>query len=446
MGAAALRRRIRKLERNLQEMNRRQEEMRREQQEQNEAQLRRMRQEVEQMDARQVQRVREMQEEIGRELHDQMEQLRREDARAQAERQRLLDELAQVERELKEELEEIRLQERQREEVSRETAERFYQEAEAQAEAASETAHAFFCPGQLEIFREHLEAARTMLRTGMYDAAAASADAAAAELEILRINVREQQREWLEMFQAYRILAGELYGTLERFEQETLETVCGRFRLKPVERDYWSQERYAEVRDAVLASWETVRELDAAGSVEAYLRGGKGVKGFQLTRQISALHRLSERLLAAMLCIRSERTYSDQRYMWGQDAAERLETAGYQVLDARFRGEPEESIDCYEVTAAMGDDLVTVTFAPRREDGVTVENVCLLTLDARVVPNPVLIQARAEEIQGYLRELHPGLRVEWYQEGDARRETARKNYIRKPDMNALAKRLERRYQ
>lgn len=446
MGVAALRRRIRQLESRLRELNCQQEEMRRQQEEQNEAQLRQMRQEVSQIDARQVQRVRAMQEEIGRELHQQMEQLRREDAAAQAERRRLLDELAQVERELKEELEEIRRQERRREEVSRETAERFCQEAEGQEKAAAETPHEFFCPGQLEIFREHLEAARTMLKSGMYDAAAASADAAAAELEILRINVREQQREWMEMFQTYRLLAGELYRTLEQFEREELETVCGRFRLKSVERDYWSQERYGEVRDAVLAAWETVRELEDAVSTEAFLRSGRGVKGFQLTRQISALHRLSERLLAVMLCIRSERIYSDQRYVWGQEAAEQLEAAGYQVLDARFHGEPEESIDCYEVTAAMGGDLVTITFAPRREDGVTVENVCLLTLDARVVPNPVLIQARAEEIQGCLREGHPGLRTEWYQEGDARRETARRNYVRKPDATVLAKRLERRYQ
>lgn len=446
MGVAALRRRIRELERSLQGMAQQQESLRRQMEEHNEARLREMRQAMAQADAAQVQRVRAMQEALSQELHRQIEELRRADAAAQAQRQALLDQIAQVNRELQAELEDLRRQERQRTETGRQAAEQLCQAAQERVRAVEETPHAFFCPGQLEVFREHLESARTMLRAEMYDAAAAAADAAAAELELLQINVRERQREWMEMFQVYETLANTLKQTLEQFEAEPVTTVFGAFRLTDPERSYWSREGYPAVRREVLEAWELVRGVREAESLTAYLNSGKGLQGFQLTRQINGLHRLSERLTAVMLCIRGERAYSDQRYAMAQNAGEALEAAGYRIVEEGFQGEPEEPLDCYVLTAAMGGDRATLTFAPRREDGVAVGNVCIVTLDARVVPNPQLIQARAQEVLTLAAGSDPSLRTEWYPEGDVRREAAQKAYVREPDMNALARRLERKYQ
>ena len=134
------------------------------------------------------------------------------------------------------------------------------------------------------------------------------------------------------------------------------------------------------------------------------------------------------------------------KYLYLGSAGEALEAAGYRIVEEGFQGEPEEPLDCYVLTAAMGGDRATLTFAPRREDGVAVGNVCIVTLDARVVPNPQLIQARAQEVLTLAAGSDPSLRTEWYPEGDVRREAAQKAYVREPDMNALARRLERKYQ
>lgn len=414
----------------------------------NQTRLEQLSNELQRIERTQTEQLRRSREEIAAEMQRQIEELRRSDAASQAQRQRLVRELQEVNRTLEEEIAEFRRQEDARSGVRRETAERLCQQAEEQVRVVREMPHAFFCPGQLDICREHLASVQAMMRAGMFDAAAAVADAAQTELEILAVNIRENQREWMQVFEVYRRIAAGLRQTLVQFEEESVSTVYGAFRLTDEERAYWSGGSYQQVREEVFDACRMAEGVESAGGVTAYLNQGGGVKGFQLTQRINGLHRLSERLTAAISCIRSERIYSDQRYQMAEEAEKLLAAEGYQTVRSCFRGEPvEEPIDCYDLTMSLnGIDLIQFIFVPQREQGIVVRNLCLLTLDIRTVPNPQLVQNRAQDLIHALQGAFPGLAVVWYREGDRRIAETERQYNRPPDMMQLAKKLERKYQ
>lgn len=442
------RRRIRELERELTELSRRQEQERRSLESRNRVQLDQLRNEIRRIERTQTEQLRRAREEMAAEMQRQMEELRRSDAASQAQRQRLVRELQEVNRTLEEEIADLRRQEIARNDARRETAERLYRQAEEQARMVQETPHDFFCPGQLKICREHLASVQAMMRAGMFDAASAVADAAQTELEILAVNIWENQREWMQIYEVYRRIAADLRQTLARFEEESVSTVYGTFRLTDEERAYWSGGNYQRVREEVFNAYQMTEGVESAGSVTAYLNQGGGLKGFQLTQRINGLHRLSERLTAAISCIHSERIYSDQRYQMAEEAEKLLAAGGYRTMCSCFRGEPvEEPIDCYDLTVSLnGIDFIRLSFVPQREQGIVVRNLCLLTLDIRTVPDPQLVQARAQDMIHALQDAFPGLTAVWYRDGDRRIAETERQYNRPPDMMQLAKKLERKYQ
>ncbi len=398
------------------------------------------------VEASRLETLRRVREEMAEELRRQAEELRSVNAAAQEERRQLLRQLQEANQALRAEIEETRRREENRSRAGREMAESAFRRASAQEEAVREMPHAFFCPGQFEIFQEQLESARRMLEKGMYDAAAATAAAAQTELELLAVNVQESRREWLEMYEVYSGVASGLYETMLRFEDSVIRTPYGEFRLEDGERDYWSRGTYREIREEILEAREIAERAGQAGSPaegrEAF------VKGFRLAREIDGLHRLSARLTAAISCIQSERIYSDLRCRMAETAEEFLTEEGYQVERSRFRGEPrEEPLDCYDLTVGLnGSDHIGLTFVPRREDGVAIGNVCVVTLDIRTIPDPRLIETRARDVIAGIRQAYPALPAVWYQGGDAQIAETERRYSQRPDVRLLARRLERKYQ
>ena len=442
-----LRRQIQELEKRLARQMRENEENTRKIAEKGAANLRKAQENFErnvrEIDAQYERRLSRFQETQMAELQRVTEDLRRQDAAAQRERQEILNQLARKNDELRRELQQIQEEQIRWENAGRSMAETRIESAQEQERRVSEMPHEFFFHGQLAIYREHLFYAQSMLRGERYDAAVASADSALAELETLDIRIRESQREWEEEFRIYRLYATELKARIDRFETEPVLTPCGEFHLRDDDRAYWSREEYDGIRQEALDAYRVVEEIDRAG-VTPYLNAGHGLKKSRLIQANRNLQRLSERLTAVTRCISAERLYSDQRFLMGEAACDVLENMGAKVSRMDFRdGQP---IDSYDVVAAIGqNDVVTVTFLPQREDGVVIQNRCLIALDVRTVPNQELIDEAARDIMERLRSAIPELKAEWRMAVDERSAGTEQRYKREPDTQLLARKLELKY-
>ncbi|MBR0280955.1 MAG: hypothetical protein IJQ81_05090, partial [Oscillibacter sp.] len=145
-----------------------QERRRREIERNNQRQIDRLRRELEQakrdMDASYAQKVRALSEELTARERRFQQELRRADEQAQARRAELLQALRDANEELRKEVEEIRRREFERTENGRTLARERTRYAEERAAAVERTPHEFFCPGQLNLFREHLDSVQSMIR------------------------------------------------------------------------------------------------------------------------------------------------------------------------------------------------------------------------------------------------------------------------------------------
>ncbi|MBR0281854.1 MAG: hypothetical protein IJQ81_09705 [Oscillibacter sp.] len=447
---AQLNRRIRELETELQRLNGRQDSVRQRMEREARERIQGIRQEMAQslnrLDVRNRERVEALRGELSREMRRSLEEIRRRDAQTQRERQELLRKLSDVNEELRRELDDMRRQEVRRNQLGGAMAKEAEEKARARASRVALLPHEFFCPGQLDVFREHLRFARTMMERRMFDAATAVADAALSELEILEINVREAQREWEELYHVYSSIIQELYDRLSQFQEERLRTVCGSFSLKEADWEYWSGGEFRKVRDDILNAHKLIGDIEHCGGVTAYLNSGQAVREFQFSRQITSLYRMEERLQAVTQAIREERSLSDERFQMGRTVAESLRAVGYQIVSCRFRGQPtEEPLESYDVTATANNlDRVTITFCPVRQHGVAVRNVCLIRTDLQSVSNAWIARKQAKEIQDILAGQFPDLRTDICpMEMDSA--VLEERYKRPPDIPALYKEMERRY-
>lgn len=454
MGAAQLRAQIRELERQIRKLERNRDARLR----QMEAAYSRRIQQIEaragQNEARTAQRVREIREELQEELRRHTEALHRASQQTQQERERLLREIQVVEQELQRQIQAIQDRDRRQAETTRAVAEQAVRQAREQARITDSVPHNFFCPGRFAICAEHLSHADESLAAQMLDAALAIAGAAQMELELLLLNAEERQREWEEMYQIYEALSIRLWESLVRFEKTPIVTPCIQegFVLNDDERAYWSMGHYAAIRQQAENAQALVEGIRQAPSVGAYLRGHTAVKGFQFSQQLTFLHRLSEQAAAVMTEIHSELYYSDQRLVLGAQAEELFHDLGYETLRAGFRGDPEDPMDCYEVSFSVNRiDEVEVIFVPQRKDGVVLRNVCILAMNTKTVPSPKQVRTEAERLSAKLKAAFPELgSVQWislgaWQADSSLLSNAERQYKKIPDPTLLAQQLERRY-
>lgn len=443
------------MERDLNAAMNEQERRRREIERNNQRQIDRLRRELEQakrdMDASYAQKVRALSEELTARERRFQQELRRADEQAQARRAELLQALRDANEELRKEVEEIRRREFERTENGRTLARERTRYAEERAAAVERTPHEFFCPGQLNLFREHLDSVQSMIRSGMYEAAAATADAAGAELELLEINIRQQRREWEEMYAAYRETILRVRDKLNQFQTEELLTPCGSFRMNDAERDYWSRDNYRAIRTDMESACAMVDTIEQAGSTDAYLSElsasqGQHFSPLRFGQEIRKLNRLEERADAVISCIRNERYFSDERYQVAGEVETLLSADGYRVTLSRFRGDPEEPLDCYDLELRPNKcDILRLNFIPVRRDGVTAQTLCLVTADVVSAPNPALIERWARDVMARVGASLPQLQMTWREQPERRAEVEQE-YKKEPDMRLLVKKLEKKYQ
>lgn len=94
-----------------------------------------------------------------------------------------------------------------------------------------------------------------------------------------------------------------------------------------------------------------------------------------------------------------------------------------------------------------GLDTLHIVFAPVREDGVAVRNVCLVSLRQQTIPGESFIRGIAQNVVSMLsKDFNERVRCLW--DGKLANEMNQVEVQQKavPDMRLLVKRIERKYQ
>lgn len=384
------------------------------------------------------------------EIQRQAEETRRVEENARKEREARLQQLDVLNRQLKDELENIKNHTSALAAYSKEQALRRKREAKRQQEIVRKLPHAFFHPGQMEIYEEHLDQTDVMLNASMYDAAAATADAVLSELQIFEITLQEDQRNWLELYQIYRRLIQALYEQISAFEIQKVETRSGVFPPMPLpQMEYWSGKSYGTIRKQVMDAYKIIQEIEESSDVSEYLNTKGSIRITQFQSRIIALHRLAEQVSAVITCIQSERFYSDERYEMAGDAMNCLEDQGYHIREEAcgFREVPDgEPIDSYEIAATInGIDFLHLSFVPVRENGVTIRNICLVTVEMHSTYESRLISGVAQKTINALAKCQRPICAQWNSQGIDHLSHQESTLKQQPDMKRLARKLERKY-
>lgn len=452
--AWVLRQQINEQKRLLESINRNQAELRKKIEQEAEQKIRAMerqlRSELEQsrqeMDADFQNYVTQSQQRMAAERQELIDELRRAEENARRERSEKLRELERLNAELRQELESIKSETTQMHSFTKEYALELKQKAVQQEKVVRNLPHQFFHPGQLDILDEHLAQIDCMIDAEMYDAAAATADSVLAELQIFEITLNENQRDWSELFGICKRLITALHDQIKTFEAQPIRTPAGDFSPMPEEQlDYWSSGSYSAIRKKVMDEYEA--SVLIAKDIGSFLSQNGGIAINQYQNQIRLLHRLAEQVSAAITCIQSERFYSDERFVLAQQAMDYLCSQAYQIQEEEtgFRIPPDgEPIDAFEVSATInGLDYLHLSFVPVRENGVTVRNICLITVELQTVYDENLIEGIAANVANALTN-RSSVQAEWNANGLGMLEDQECSLKKKPNVGELAKKLERK--
>lgn len=363
-------------------------------------------------------RLRRFQEDFTRHQNAQYQQLRNQAAEVARKQQQKLQELAQCNAEMRQMLQEMKHQAAEADEQQRVYALALLEEAEHCKTQADEAPHEFFFQGQFDIIDGHAGEIAGEIENGMYQAAAADASSVAMEFDLLRIRAEQALQEWEDAFEDYCRIVKALDRRLKALQTQQLCTMQGVFVMNESELDFWSSGRYLLFREKIDKAMETIRKVESMGIV-AYLKQEKHEKRKAIFASCTEARQWNDELTGIINCILSERTLSDERWVYAQEALKALEKIGYKKRLSRFRppdervlaeawyprGRRSNPMDCYDLhLTVQGQDVLMITFIPVRQNGLVVRNECLITFhavaltDAELIMN--MIRNNVERIRG----------------------------------------------
>lgn len=321
---------------------------------------------------------------------------------ARREQSVLLGQLEEKNRELQNIVREIREKEQRQDRVSSSYSDKMIREAEDARRQASQLPHEFFFPQQFSIIQEHLARASELAERKMYEASAATADAARVEIELLLVKTIQKIAEWRELFDLYCEVVRRLHERLDSLRNIRLQTEAGLYSMVPKELDFWSQNLFSPISRQILDAYRTIDEIETSG-INEYLKHQSSMTLFKLNRTLNEAEEIEIRLEAVDRCVRSERTFSDSRFMTGQRIIELLEDYGYiDPVEAGFLKNDgrEDPRDCYEILYKVGElDELRISIVPVRRDGVCVENRFFVKWTVKSTPDPEVIEGVSEAIR-----------------------------------------------
>lgn len=393
-----------------------------------------------------------MQEQLLAEHRRQLDQLEAQEAQARQKREALMRQQKEALDELKAQMRSMREKREQEKANSRVFAERYIHEARQAEKKAALTPHSFFKPDEMDVLRSMLAKVDSQMSSGIYEAAAASAVSATAELELLEAQVRALQEEWTQLFERYAADIQRLHDTMEAFRKEELPSFVQPRRIDEDARSYWSCGAWAAISEEIAAAHTVVQGAKKEGLTE-YLKSMKAPRQRQLLNQIRDARRMEDRLIAAITAVRQEMALSDARYQAGEYLMDALEALGYAILHAAFKeaNGVENPLESYEIEARLSEETsLHIALIPLREDGVAQRNECLITVHmAHPQPQSMLQMTQAWQSRA-LQALSPMknepivLHCE-APEAPVVTQLRHQEQLMRPDPGAYAQRLEKKY-
>jgi len=394
----------------------------------------------------------QVQEQLLAEHRRQMDLLERQEEQARAQRDAVMRRQEEALQELRAQVKTMQDRRAQEKAASRAFAQEQIDLARAAQKKADATPHNFFKPDEMAVLQSMLTKVDGQMQSGIYEAAAASAVSATAQLELLEAQVRELQEEWTRLFERYAADIARLQATAEDFRKEDLPSIVQSRRIDEDAREYWSCGAWRTVCEEISAAHTVVLGAKKEG-LTAYLRSLKAPRQQQLLRQIRDVRRMEDQLVAAITAIRQEMALSDARYQAGEYLMDALEALGYTILRASFQEKDgvEQPLESYEIEAQLGQEqTLRIALIPLREDGVAQRNECLITLHM-AHPEPVAMGQmtrawgqRAEQALQPMRNEPITLHCE-APEAPVVAQLHRQAQLMKPDPSAYARRLEKKY-
>lgn len=393
-----------------------------------------------------------VQEQLLQEHRRQMDQLEAQEEQARQKREAVMRQQKETLEELKAQVQSMREKREQEKANSRAFAEKYLHEARQAEKKADLTPHNFFKPDEMDVLRSMLAKVDAQMNSGVYEAAAASAVSATAELELLEAQVKALQEEWTQLFERYAADIQRLAGTMEAFRKEELPSIVQPRQIDEEARCYWSSGAWQTISEEITAAHTVVQGAKKEG-LPAYLKSMKAPRQRQLLTQIRDARHMEDRLIAAITAVRQEMSLSDARYQAGEYLLEALEKLGYAILHAAFKEADgvENPLDSYEIEARLSEETaVHIALIPLREDGVARRNECLITVHM-AHPQPLSMQQMTQAWQTRaVQALHPmenepmTLHCE-APETPVVNQLKRQEQLMRPDPGAYAQRLEKKY-
>ena len=362
-----------------------------------EKQLSRLRDEMAELDRRRV-----------KEIHKALEEARKEQAR-------LLKQLEDKNRELQAIIERMQKRQQHHEQVSSDYAVSMISRAQGAVSRASGYPHEFFFPNQFAIIREHLDKASELIEKQMYEAAAATADAARVEMELLLVKTQQQMDEWEELFSLYHESVRRLKQHLDRLLHIQLNTEAGTFTMNESEINFWSQGIFTELQAQITAAYRMIEEIEAVGITE-YLKRQSPITIYRLNRTLNETEQMEFRMEAVDRCVCSERRMSDRRYVLAQMIIEVLERFGYIPEPGtgffRMQG-AEDPKERYDILYCLrGVDELCISLVPVRTNGVCSGVRCFVKWTVRSVPDPMVVRQLSGTIQSRIMSVVQNLPIQ----------------------------------
>ena len=416
------RQRIRQMEQELETLRRKQSEMRQEMQHQGAARIQqlereyssRLQRQKQETDATYARRLQQMQERILREYNSQLQELQSFDKRCREEREAQLAQLREANEALQLQLKEIQDRSDRQEALLRTEAESMLRQAQQTNTQAQQTSHQFFFPDQLSVIESQISKSKQLMNRGHYSVAAASALSAITEMELLILNIRLKEEEWLQLFNSYAAIITRIAGQLEDFNHQRHETIWTRQEQKPghllteSQCNYWSSQQYAPLCQQISDAHAQIRQAKEIG-IRQFLRQGGALRAGQLVNAIRDAQILEDLLTAVITSIRNEVRFSDERYVVGCMIADSLYNLDYEITQEGFQQDTdgvEQPLESYEVYAHLTNGVqLEITISPSRENGVTTHNMILVAVTLPMLRDPNSIAALTQTWQSRISNL-----------------------------------------
>ena len=355
---------------------------------------------------------------LNRNTQERLRAIETECSRHKAECSRLSEDIRQKNIEIENELKRYLNSVRDNQEKEKQAASEYISYAREAERELQEMPVEHFSGLEAEQYRAHLEDAQRSFEQGYYQAAAGIASGARSDIKGLQARIRVEIREWEKYYYELESL---VMGASDRLNDEIespISSCQGSYVMTINEWNFWSEGGISKLKSELDELKKVIESVRSEGT-EKYLTHQDAMGSDELQKHITKAYSYMNEVMRLTGKARSESTLSDERQFMGNAIAESMEKEACYWTDERFEqgfaspdsltatetwyrdywheisrgevkdffGETTNPLQYYErvLTYNGGDELV-IRIAPRRVDGVTVENMCII--EVRLAGSP----------------------------------------------------------